>query len=160
MRHPSLGAPPPDLTRGYPDGARRLRSAMPRLAVRALEVALEQDPTMRDRLGELGLRKLLRDAETFIDRVALAVAANDPHFTTAWAEFLAPTYRRRRVPMDDLIRLCEGIRAATGSVLDPAETIAAGKALDEAIRVFRGHRRIAGDARKRNRIITFLYKGA
>ena len=160
MRHPSLGAPPPDLTRGYADGARRLRSATPRLAVRALEVALELDPTMRDRLGELGLRKLLRDTETLIDRVALAVATNEPRFAGEWAEMVAPTYRRRRVPMDDLIGLGEGIRAAASSVLGPEEMRSADAAIDEAIRLFRWHRRLAGDARKRNPIIAFLYKGA
>ena len=33
-------------------------------------------------------------------------------------------------------------------------------AIDEAVRIFRWNRRIAGDARKRNRILQFFYKGA
>jgi hypothetical protein len=115
---------------------------------------------MPDRHGELGLRKLLRDAETLIDRVALSVATNEPHFAAEWAEMVVPTFRRRQVPMDDLIRLCEGLRAAAASVLNDEETGAASAALDEAIRIFRWHRRIAGDARKRNPIAAFLYKGA
>jgi hypothetical protein len=33
-------------------------------------------------------------------------------------------------------------------------------AIDEAIKVFRWHRRLGGDARKRNALLSFLYKGA
>ena len=53
--------------------------------------------------------------------------------------------------MDDLIALCEGLRAALPSVLAPAELPSAGAALDAAIEVYRWHRRLAGDARKRTR---------
>jgi len=42
----------------------------------------------------------------------------------------------------------------------PGELPAASQALDAAIGAYRWHRRIAGDARKRNPIIAFLYKGA
>jgi hypothetical protein len=41
-----------------------------------------------------------------------------------------------------------------------AERGSADAALDTAIERFRWQRRIAGDARKRNRILQFLYKGA
>ena len=33
-------------------------------------------------------------------------------------------------------------------------------AIDAAIAVFKWNRRIAGDARKRNKLLQFLYKGA
>ncbi len=61
--------------------------------------------------------------------------------------------------MDDLIALCEGLRSAFPSVLTPAELPAAGEALDAAIERYRWHRRLAGDARKKNALLQFLYKG-
>ena len=62
--------------------------------------------------------------------------------------------------MDDLVALCNGLRAAFSSVLAPGELGSASEALDAAIKVYRWHRRIAGDARRRNPILAFLYKGA
>ena len=115
---------------------------------------------MGDRHGVLGLRRLLRDTETLVDRLAIAVASNDPLAVGAWAEWVVPIYRRRKVPMDDLILLCEGLRLAVPAVLAPDERPVSGAALDEAIRVFRWHRRLAGDARKRNRLLAAIYKGA
>jgi hypothetical protein len=61
--------------------------------------------------------------------------------------------------MDDLVRLCEGLRAAFQTVLTPGEQPAADDALDAAIKVYTWHRRIAGDARKKNAFLQFLYKG-
>lgn len=160
MSHPSLGLPPRDMASGFPAATERLRRAQARLGGRALEVALDRDPTMRDRHGVIGLRKLLRDTETLVDRLGIAVASNDPFTIGAWAEWVVPIYRRRRVPMDDLILLCEGLRLAVPAVLAPDERTIANAALDEGVRVFRWHRRIAGDARKRNRLLALLYKGA
>ena len=125
-----------------------------------LEIAVDRDPTLRDRHGELGLRKLLRDTEVIIDRVALTIASNDASFCREWAELVAPVYRRRRVPMDDIVHLFEALRLAAASVLSPTERMAADEGIDGAIAVLRWHRRIAGDARKRNPILQFLYKGA
>jgi hypothetical protein len=53
-----------------------------------------------------------------------------------------------------------GLRTAFPSVLAPGELPPASEALDAAIDAYRWHRRIAGDARKRNPILAFLYKGA
>jgi hypothetical protein len=145
---------------GFPTATERLRRAQSRLGARALEVALDRDPTMQERHGALGLRKLLRDTETLVDRLGIAVGSNDPQAVAAWAEWVVPIFRRRRVPMDDLILLCDGLRLAVPAVLAPDERSIAEAALDEAVRVFRWHRRIAGDARKRNRILAALYKGA
>ena len=159
MSHPSLGHPPPDLTAGSTDAARRIRDAAPQLAARALAVALENDPTLRERNDEAGLRGRLRDAELLVDRVALSVAANDPGPAREYADWTSPVYRRKRVPLDDLINLCEGLRAAMPGTLAPLELDAAYLALDEAIAQYRWHRRLAGDARKRNAFLQFLYKG-
>jgi hypothetical protein len=158
--HPSLGVAPQDLTAGFRAGAERLRAARSRLGARALEVALELDPSIAERHGELGMRKLLRDTEPLIDRLAIAVAAKDPTAVAAWADWVAPLYRRGRIPMDDLIHLCEGLEQAVPAVLAPEERPIAIEALEEAIRILRWNRRLAGDARKRNRIISAIYKGA
>ena len=145
---------------GSPAAADRIRASRARLGERALEVALEHDPSIAARHGELGLRKFLRDTEPLIDRLAIAVAANDRTAVAAWADWVAPLYRRRRVPMDDLVHLCEGLRDSVPAVLSPDELPIATQALEEAIRVFRWNRRLAGDARKRNRILAAIYKGA
>lgn len=158
VSHPSLGLPPRDLTAGYPEAAERIRTNADRIAARALEVALDRTD-MRDRYDETGLRHLLRDAALLADRVAVSVAADDPAPTREYAEQTSIVYRRRKVPLDDLIAICEGLRTAFPLVLAPAEQPAAGAALDGAIAAFKWHRRLAGDARKKNAFIQFIYKG-
>jgi hypothetical protein len=125
-----------------------------------MEVAIERDSTMTERHDELGLRRLLRDTETFIERIALCIAENDPAPAREFADQVVPLYRRRRVSMDDLILLWEGLRAAMAANLATAETAPMHAAVDAGIAQFRWHRRLAGDARKRNRLLQFLYKGA
>ena len=118
------------------------------------------DPTMRERHGDVGLQKLLRDTAGFVDVLSRSLASADPRFVRDWADQVAPVYRRGRVPMDDLIGLTEGLRLAARSVLAPGERGPVDEALDEAEVVFRKYRRIAGDARRRNRLLQFIYKGA
>ena len=160
VSHPSLGLPPRSLHAGFPDAAARLRAARARLAARALEVAVADDPTIRSRYDEAGLRNLLRDAEVHLDRLALCVAGNDPHWLREFADQTASVLRRRRVPMDDIVRLCEGLRAAARTVLSDEEMVPADEALDGAVEVYRWYRRLGGDARRRNRFLWALYKGA
>lgn len=159
MSHYALGLPGPDMRAGFPDAADRLRSATGPVGIRALEVALDRDPTLEVRLGEIGLRKLLRDTEIYVERIARAVASYDPGEVREWADWVAPVYRRRKVPMDDLVTLSEGLRAALPTVLSPKERVPAEAALDEAIATFRRYRRLAGDARVQNRLITAIYRG-
>ncbi len=159
VSHPSLGLPPVDLTAGSPAAAERIRASAPRLAARALLVAIDADPTIRERFDDAGQRHLLRDAELLAERVALAVAIGDTLSASEYADMTAPVYRRRQVSMDDLVRLCDGLRAALPSVLAPGELPAADAALDAMVTVYRWHRRLAGDARKRNALGQFLYKG-
>jgi hypothetical protein len=159
VSHPSLGVKPPDLSAGFPDAAERLRTSRGRIAARALDIALADRDAMRERFDELGLRRLLRDTELLVERLALSVAANDPYFLREYAGWTVIVYRRRRVSMDDLVALCEGIRTASASVLSRAEQDAANEALDGAIEVYRWSRRLAGDARKKNAFLQFLYKG-
>ena len=159
MTHPSLGLPPSSLTTGFPEAAERLRTQARRLATRAVEVAANEDPTYADRIGDAGLRNLLEDATVFIDRLALCVAGNDSHWLREFADQTATVYRRRGISLDDVIKLFEGIRASIRGVLTADELVPADAALDDSIVVFRFHRRLAGDARKRNPIIAALYKG-
>ena len=130
------------------------------LAARALESAVDRDPTLRTRYDEVGLRERLHDAELLADRVALAVAAGDPEPAKEYADWTAPVYRRKQVPLDDLINLCEGLRQALPSVVDGTALTDAEAAIDDAIVQYRWHRRLAGDARKRNAFLQFIYKGA
>jgi hypothetical protein len=144
---------------GFPAAAERIRAARARVGQRALEGALQRDPTLRERLGETGLRQLLRDADIYTERIARAVASGDPAQASEWADWVAPVYRRRKVPMDDLVGLSEGLRGALASILAPGEQVAADAALDGAIATFRRYRQISGDARKRNRLLAAIYKG-
>lgn len=159
MSHPSLGLPPSDPTAGLPEAAARIRTNEPRLAARALRIAMDADPTIERRFDETGLRQLLRDAELLAERVAVSVETGRPDLAREYAEWTAPVYRRRGVSMDDVVALCEGLREAFPSVLAPGELPAADAALDAAIKAYRWHRRIAGDARRKNAFLQFLYKG-
>lgn len=129
------------------------------LAARALRLAMDADPTISTRYDEAGQRQLLRDAGLLAERVALCLATGDPDGAREYAEMTAAVYRRRQTPMDDIIGLCEGLRGSFPTVLSPVELDAASQALEAAIGVYRWHRRIAGDARKKNALLQFLYKG-
>ena len=115
---------------------------------------------MMTRYDELGLRERLHDAALLADRIALSVAAGDPGPAREYADWTAPAYRRKRVPLDDLINLLEGLRSALPSVVDGQADADANAAIDAAIAVYRWNRRLAGDARKRNAFLRLLYKGA
>ena len=160
MSHPSLGLPPRNATTAWSDVARRIRDNGPQLAARALAVAMDNDPTLRERNDDVGLRERLRDAELLAERIATAVAEDDPNVAGEYADWTSPVYRRKRVPLDDLINLCEGLRSAIAGASAPSVADAADAAIDAAIAQFKWHRRLAGDARKRNRLLQLIYKGA
>ncbi|HUQ43805.1 MAG TPA: hypothetical protein VM451_05245 [Candidatus Limnocylindria bacterium] len=160
MSHPSLGLPPRDLFAGDLAAAAALRSGGARLRTRAFEAALDLDPTMKDRLSELTRQALHADVEAFQDRLVTAIASGDPHAMATFADLVAVRYRKRKVSMDDVMTLCEGIRRAAASVVEPSALPSVDAAMDEAIAVFKWHRRLAGDARKRNTFLKFIYKGA
>jgi len=130
-----------------------------RKLARALAAAIDRDPTLQERYDETDLRQRLRDAQLLAERVALAVAADDTTPMREYADWTAPVYRRKRVPLDDLISLCEGLRVALPAVLRADEMPVADRAIDDAIAQYRWHRRLAGDARKRNAFLQFIYKG-
>lgn len=159
MSHPTLGLPPRSLLAGYPDAAARLRSNRAALAVRALETAVAADPGIRARHDDDALRNILRDTEVHVDRLALCVAGNDPHWLKEFADQAAPVFRRRHVSMDDVCAVLEGLRTAARGVLSAEEQAVADGALDEAVAVYSWYRRISGDARPKNKLVDFLYKG-
>jgi hypothetical protein len=77
-----------------------------------------------------------------------------------FADLVAVRYRKRKIPMDDLVTLCNGLRRAAAALVEPSAMASIDAGLDEAIEVFKWHRRLAGDARKRNPFLAFIYKGA
>jgi hypothetical protein len=160
VSHPSLGLPPVDRTVGLPPVAARAHANRERLAIRALEIAIDRDPTLRERYDEIGMRRFLRDSAVLVDRVVEALADGSPERAIVFAEAVPPMYRRRKVPMDDLVNLAEGVRAAVGAILPRQEMGLVDTTIDGMIERFRWHRRIAGDARKRNPVLAFIYKGA
>jgi hypothetical protein len=159
VTHPTLGLPPRSLTAGFPDAAARLRSQRAPLAARALEVAAREDPTLRTRHDDTGLRNLLKDAEVLVERLALCVAGNDTFWLKEFADHSATVFRRRGVGMDDVMNLCEALRTGARALLSEDEMVPADKALDAAIAVYRRYRGVAGDAHKRGRIAAAIYKG-
>jgi hypothetical protein len=160
VSHPSLGLPPRDLGVGLPGAASAIQSNRGRIAARALEVALDRDLSFRGRYSDLALRELLADTEAMAGRLATAVASGDGSVLSSWAEQVAPRYRKRSVPLDDVIGLAEGLRAAANAAVQPDARATIDASVDAAIAVLRWHRRLAGDARKKNPFIEFIYKGA
>jgi hypothetical protein len=152
--------PPRDMTAGDPTAAAALRRGGLRLRVRTLEAALDLDPTLKDRHSELVRQGLLSDLEAFVDRLIAAVSSGDPRAMATFADMIAVRYRKRKMPMDDLVTLCEGLRRAGAAVVEPEAYDAVNAAIDAGIEVFKWHRRLAGDGRKRNSLLAFIYKGA
>lgn len=160
MSHPSLGLPPRDLSAGDTAAAAAIRSGGARLRARAFAAALDIDPTLHDRYSELLRTALLADLDAFVDRLVVAVASDDPRAMATFADLVAVRYRKRKIGMDDIVTLCEGLRRAAVAVVEPGAEQAIDAAIDAAIEVFRWHRRLAGDARKRHPLLAFIYKGA
>jgi hypothetical protein len=115
---------------------------------------------MRERHDELTRKALLSDLEAFVDQLVVAIASGHPHGMAKFADLVAVRYRKRKIAMHDLVTLCEGLRRAAAAVLEASALPALDAAIGEAITVFRWHGRLAGDARKRNPILAFIYKGA
>ena len=95
-----------------------------------------------------------------VNRLADSVAANHPDGIARWAEMVVPRFRKKAVSMDDLTLLFEGLRRAASSAVEPDTMASVDAAIDAGVAVFKWHRRIAGDARKRHPLQAALYKGA
>jgi hypothetical protein len=95
-----------------------------------------------------------------VDRIAMAVASGDAIWTREWADWVSPVYRRRKVPMADVIAIWRALGAACTAMLSDEERPALDAAIDEAAKVFRYYKGIAGDAGAKNPILQAIYKGA
>jgi hypothetical protein len=160
VSHPSLGLPPIDARAGDPASATALRRDRRRIATRAIAYAAEADPAFNDRHDDLALAQLQLDVDSFVNRLADAVGANDPGGLARWAEMVVPRFRKKAISMDELMLLFEGLRRAAPAAVEPGAMPIVDASIDAANAVFKWHRRLAGDARKRNPLIAFLYKGA
>src|SRR5689334_21232574 len=109
-----------------------------------MEAAIQRDPTFRDRHDELVLRHLLRATAVELDRIALSVASGRVTFVAEWAYWVAPLYRKRKVLMDVLLKLSEGLRQSVRGYLGPDEMTYAERAIDKAIATFKWNPRLAG----------------
>ena len=145
---------------GHATAAATLRTDRGRLAGRVLEAFVGEDPTARDRYDELAMRRLLRDIGTMLDQLSGALATADSTAFLSWCEALVPVYRRRGVPMDDLVTLTGLLSQAAASVLPLEAASAAATVLEAAGRGFKANRRLGGDAKERNPVVAFIYKGA
>ncbi|HEY7598761.1 MAG TPA: hypothetical protein VH741_02450 [Candidatus Limnocylindrales bacterium] len=159
MPHPSLGLPPLDTTRGQPAAARRLRTSRERLARIALENAVRLTPRLSEAYGEEGLRRFLRDYERHIEQLAKALETGSDYYVVNYAEWLVPVYRRREVPMKDLMALLEGLHDAAATVLTPSENELADELFARWNERLQHHRRLPGD-HPGNPVVRFFWKGA
>jgi len=111
-------------------------------------------------VGDLGLRHLLRDAEVVLQKLCESVGAGSVAPLKNFTEHATATWRRRRISMDDVTDLYEGLRVAVASTITGDAAAFADSTLTEGIAVLKWHRRLGGDERKRNRILKAIYKGA
>jgi hypothetical protein len=158
-RHPNLGLAPVGMTTGFPVAAEKLRRDALKIAVGALEVATRADPTIPGRYSDVGRRRLLRDGEVFVERLAMCLASDNPRWLGGFAEWIAPIYRRRGVTLLDLAALCAGIQEVIAPDLSVDEQASTARALDAAVIVLRRNSRIAGDRHKRNALWKWMYRG-
>jgi hypothetical protein len=144
---------------GFPEAAAKLRLETARFAARALEDAIEKDPTIETRYDEVGLRHLLRDAELLIERLAMCLDSDNPRWLVEYAEWIAPIYRRRGVSLLDVRALADGIRKAVPEDLGADERASAERSLDAATAIWKRNSRLGGDRHKRNALWKWMYRG-
>jgi hypothetical protein len=159
MPHPALGLPPSDHSAGHPAAAARIRAAADRLPSLALEAALRIDPTLRDRHDDLMLRRFLRDYEQHIEQLARAVASGEDRYVVVYGEDLVPSYRRRKVRMNDVVALLRGLEVASVALGPAADADVIRAPMAAWIERMRRHRRLPGD-HAGNKVARFIWKGA
>jgi hypothetical protein len=158
-RHPNLGLAPIDMSIGFPLTASRLQREAATIAARALENLGRADPTLMTRHDEVGLRRLLRDGELLVERLAMCLGSDNVRWLTEYAEWIGPVYRRRRITLSDLAALCAAIEAELETELTPDERACAARGLEAAALVLRRNGRLAGDPHERNELLKWMYKG-
>lgn len=159
MSHPAIGLPPSDATAGHPAVAARLRGSARALAARAFEASLRVDPTLRDRYDEVMLRRFLRDYDRHIEQLCRAIETGEDRFVVIYGETIVPIYRRRRVRMNDVVSLIEGLEAAVVASIAGADAEVVRQPTQAWIERMRRHRRLPGD-HEGNKAVRFIWKGA
>jgi hypothetical protein len=154
-----LGLPPRDRTAGHPDAATRLRASRVRLGQIALETTVRNAPRFAASYDELAMRRFLRDYDRHIEQLARGVETGDPYYTAMYGEWLVPVYRRREVPMKDVMALVGGLREAAATVLTPEESEAAQPLFEAWMAKLKHHGRLQGD-HQGNKVVRFFWKGA
>jgi len=159
MSQASLELPSSYTSRGDPAAAARLCGAMGHLPRLALEAALRLDATFRERYDDLMLRRFLRDYERHIEQLARAVASGEDRFVVVYGEGIVPTYRRRRVRMNDVVTLLRGLEEAAVALGPAADAERIRRPMAAWIERMRHHRRLAGD-HPGNKAARFVWKAA
>jgi hypothetical protein len=147
------------MTSGFATAAKKIRAGAPGIAAAALEAAVAADPTIKTRYDEVGLRRLLRDGQLIVERLAMCLGSCNDRWLAEYAEWIVPIYRRRGVPLGDLATVCAGIASTLEPLLGAEELAQATRALETARVVFKRDSRLAGDRHKRNALWKWLYRG-
>ena len=92
------------------------------------------------------MRRFLRDYDRHIEQLVRAVETGDAH-TQMYGEWLVPVYRRREVPMKDVIALVRGLRCEAATVPTPNEAADAEALFERWIDRLQHHGRLPGDHR-------------
>ena len=142
-----------------PEAAARIRAQRPTLAADGLRAAIERDPGLPVRYDDTQLRLVLRDADRHLLQLASALELGDVDPMTSYVSMLVPLFRRRKMPLDDVATLLLGIRDAVVAALPPADGEAATTVTEIALSTLERPRHLPGD-RRRNPIVSFLWKGA
>jgi hypothetical protein len=158
-RHPNLGLSPIGMSSGFASAAQKVRGDATGIASRALEAAVQADPTIKTRYDVVGLRRLLRDGELLVERLAMCLGSRNDRWLSEYADWIVPIYRRRGVPLADLGAICTGIAATVESLLEADESAAATRSLEAAGAIFKRHARLGGDRHKRNALWKWMYRG-
>lgn len=137
----------------------RLRANNARIGRLALQNTLRISPGFEEHYDETALRLFLRDYERHVEQLARALETDNPSFVTNYAEWLVPVYRRRRVPMRDVMALIDGLRQAAATIFSPEENERAAQLFELWAQRLKHHGRLPGD-HKGNSVVRFFWKGA
>ena len=159
MPHPSLGLPPADVTAGHPEAAARVRENISRLARLGMQETVHNADGFADRYDDVMLRLLMRDSERHLEQLAKSIESGRDYYVTSYAEWLVPIYRRREVPMRDVMAILAGLQVAAATVLTPSEREVAEGYFVRWKDTLKHHQRLPGD-HKGSKLLRFFWKGA
>ena len=125
----------------------------------ALENTVRVAPRFNEKYDERALRLFLRDFERHTEQLARALETGDSYYVAMYGEWLVPIYRRREVPMKDVMAMLDGLRDAAATVLTPEENEVAAAHFERWNARLAFHRRLPGD-HAGNPVVRFFWKGA